>query len=87
MKLTTRKLADCLVADLSPLRGMPLQELELRKTKVRDLSPLEGMKFGELDLGNSLVGTIAQFERYRPIASSENQKMPGIKDWGSISRK
>jgi hypothetical protein len=42
---------DCLenpVADLSPLRGMPLTVLNVGDSRVYDLSPLQGMRLNVL---------------------------------------
>jgi hypothetical protein len=36
------------VADLSPLKGMPLEELYCDRTLITDLSPLAGMKLKKL---------------------------------------
>jgi WD40 repeat protein len=39
----------CRLADLSPLKGMPLTSLDIRNTQVSDLSPLKGMPLKTLD--------------------------------------
>lgn len=44
----TLNLSHTAVADLTPLRGMPLASLDIRKTKVTDLSPLAGMALAQL---------------------------------------
>ncbi len=43
------------LTDLSPLRGLPLQMLDLTRTRVRDLSPLKGAPLRWLDLTSSPV--------------------------------
>src|SRR5262249_47824817 len=43
------------VSDLSPLRGMPLTDVELNDTPVSDLSPLEGMRLTFLAVSGSRV--------------------------------
>jgi len=43
------------VSDLSPLRGLPLQLLDLTATQVSDLSPLSGMRLVRLALGGTKV--------------------------------
>lgn len=49
LKLTTLKLNNNhAIADLRPLRGMPLVDLQIRSKALVDLSPLEGMKLTRL---------------------------------------
>ncbi len=43
------------LVDLGPLRGLPLESLELGPTKVGSLEPLEGMPLRELSIRGSLV--------------------------------
>ncbi len=51
MKLRQLSIAGCVeVSDLSPLRGMPLERLNLARTSVQDLTPLAGMPLRELNL-------------------------------------
>lgn len=38
------------VSDISPLKGLRIEQLDLSETKVRDLSPLRGMPLASLDL-------------------------------------
>jgi serine/threonine protein kinase len=38
------------LADLSPLRGLPLKELTCSRNNISDLTPLQGMKLTKLDL-------------------------------------
>jgi Leucine-rich repeat (LRR) protein len=48
-----------LVADLTPLRGMQLEELTCTNTLVADLSPLKGMPITALDCQNTLVSDLS----------------------------
>ena len=50
------------VADLSPLQGLPLKELDLTGTAVTDLSPLQGMPLEELYLENTRVTDLTPLE-------------------------
>lgn len=49
-------------SDLSQLKGMPLQYLNLQHTAVRDLSPLEGMPLKRLDLAGSQVQNLTPLQ-------------------------
>jgi len=48
--ITRISLQGCGVHDISPLRGLPLKDLNLRDTTVRDLAPLLGMPLARLNL-------------------------------------
>jgi hypothetical protein len=52
MKLTLLQCGDTMVTDLSPVKGMPLGNLNADRTQVSDLSPLRGMPLGSLSLNN-----------------------------------
>ena len=52
-------LANCGVANLEPLRGMPLRMLDLQGCPVSNLAALEGMPLVELYLDNSSVEDLA----------------------------
>src|SRR5205085_1417974 len=47
------------LADLSPLKGMKLTELDCSNTYVSDLSPLVDMKLALLDIGNTDVSDLS----------------------------
>lgn len=51
-------LAEAAVSDISPLAGLPLQELDLTRTQVVDLSPLAGMPLERLYLEDTPVSDI-----------------------------
>ncbi len=46
------------LADLGPLRGLPIEELRIHHTEVADLSPLRGMPLGVLDVAGSKVSDL-----------------------------
>ena len=48
MPLVKLKCNDTFVSDLSPLKGMRLEEMRCFATEVTDLSPLEGMNLAEV---------------------------------------
>jgi|GEM_PF-1021576 len=48
--LINLNISSTLVKDLSPLRGLQLQSIEMAGTPVRDLSPLEGMPLSSLNM-------------------------------------
>jgi Leucine-rich repeat (LRR) protein len=48
-----------MVADVSPLEGMNLLQLNLRNTHVADLSPLRGMQLDSLDCSNSPIESLS----------------------------
>src|SRR5262249_3073725 len=58
----------CRLADISPLAGLPLTQIDLTWTKVVDLSPLAGMPLTDLNLGGTLVADLAPL-RGMPLAS------------------
>ncbi len=47
------------VSDLSPLKGLRIEQLDLSETKVRDLSPLRGMPLTSLDLSETKVDDLS----------------------------
>ena len=49
---------DALLADLSPLRGLPINELTLRNTAVSDLEPLRGMPLDYLTITQTKVTSL-----------------------------
>lgn len=57
-----------ILADLSPLRGMPLSVLHLEYNPVSDLSPLEGMPLKELGLFGTKVADLTPL-RGMPLVS------------------
>jgi hypothetical protein len=59
MPLTWLRVAYTRASDLSPLRGMPLQELLLIDAPVSDLSPLRGMALKRLFLKGSGVTDVS----------------------------
>jgi len=70
------------VSDLSPLRGMPLRELRLVRTKVTDIGALEGMPLEMLWLNDSPVESIGVLER-TPIVSL-TLKGTNVKDLSAV---
>ncbi|NNE91650.1 MAG: hypothetical protein HKN23_08385 [Verrucomicrobiales bacterium] len=51
------------LSDISPLTGMPLQNLYLENTGLKDISPLEGMQLAELYLSGSLVEDLTPLKK------------------------
>ena len=51
------------LVDLTPLKGMHLDNLHLQGQAVRDLSPLEGMQFRILDCQNTLVSDLTPLKK------------------------
>ncbi len=47
------------IRDLSPLKGLPLERLDLRGTRVEDLTPLKGMPLRELYLESTNVSDLS----------------------------
>jgi serine/threonine protein kinase/Leucine-rich repeat (LRR) protein len=47
------------LADLSPLKGLPLTWLECNRTRVSDLSPLQGMRLTGLECGDTNVSDLS----------------------------
>ncbi|MBU4198713.1 MAG: protein kinase [Verrucomicrobia bacterium] len=43
------------LADLSPLRGLPLRELDVSRTMVKDITPLFGMRLNKLKLASTKI--------------------------------
>lgn len=43
------------LADISPLRGLPIEQLDIHSTLVEDLSPLEGMPLSSLVANNTQI--------------------------------
>ena len=50
MPITDLEISETPVDDISPLRGMRIEMLNMRDTKIRDLSPLRGMPIVKLYL-------------------------------------
>ncbi len=50
LRLRSLNFQGCPISDLTPIRMMPLEELDLRGTRVADLSPLIGMSIKSIDL-------------------------------------
>jgi len=67
--LFTLQLANAVVDDLTPLKGMPLERLTLSGTKVSDLSPLQGMALIDLDVADTKVSDLT------PLAESPLQSL------------
>jgi hypothetical protein len=60
MRLTYVNLTQAtLVSNLDPLRGMPIDSIELANTSVADLSPLLGMPLNALTCGNTGVSDLS----------------------------
>jgi tRNA A-37 threonylcarbamoyl transferase component Bud32 len=53
------------LADLTPLRGLPLRALTCRSTRVADLDPLRGMPLTVLNVGETGVSDLAPLHRMR----------------------
>jgi Leucine-rich repeat (LRR) protein len=47
------------LADLSPLAGMKLKQLDIRRNPVQNLLPLRGMPLEELEINNTQVGDLS----------------------------
>jgi hypothetical protein len=62
MKLTSLDCSATQVADLTPLRGMPLCFLGIAGTPVRDLAPLKGMPLLGLNCASSRVSDLTPLE-------------------------
>jgi len=72
--------ANTAIADLSPLVGEPVRQLELTATAVRDLSPLQGMPLAALFIEQTLVEDLSPI-RGAPLetfAASECPKLVQI---------
>jgi Leucine-rich repeat (LRR) protein len=50
------------LADLSPLKGMPLTTLTIENTPVSDLSPLKGMPLNSINCGSTLVSDLSPLQ-------------------------
>jgi serine/threonine protein kinase/formylglycine-generating enzyme required for sulfatase activity/WD40 repeat protein len=61
------------LADLTPLRGMPLTELDVGSNPVQDLSPLNGMPLKKLHLAHT---------RVTDLASLKGMPLEGLDLWG-----
>jgi hypothetical protein len=59
MKLTALNISGSKVADLSPLKEMPLTSFHAGNTPVPDLSPLQGMKLTALECHGTKVTDLA----------------------------
>ncbi len=51
------------LSDLTPLKGMKLEELAVHSTKVRDISPLEGMPLRILAMQNTLIDDLSPLSK------------------------
>jgi hypothetical protein len=73
------------VADLSPLKGMPLEELCCDRTLITDLSPLAGMKLKRLSFtpNPELKGlqAIRQMSSLAEIGTAYNKRIPSNIFW------
>jgi hypothetical protein len=52
------------LADLAPLRGLPIKDLRFSHTKVRDLTPLRGMPLAVIHLGATPVRDVSPLADY-----------------------
>jgi hypothetical protein len=68
------------LADLSPLRGLPLTELVCARNQVSDLSPLEGMKLYHLDVSFCPRARNLAPLRGMPLADLTLYCCPGVVD-------
>lgn len=59
MKIRRLNLSKNPVADIKPLRKLPLSDLDLSETHVKDLSVLQGMPLNKLNISQSNVTSIA----------------------------
>ena len=73
------------VADLSPLKGMPLEELYCDRTLITDLSPLAGMKLKKLSFtpNPELKGlqAIRQMDSLVEIGTASDKMISSDKFW------
>jgi Leucine-rich repeat (LRR) protein len=75
-RLRWLKLTGTPVRDLTPLKGLPLEELDITDSQVSDLSPLKGMRLKLLWLGNTAVTDLSPL---RGMKSLENLQFDGSK--------
>ena len=68
-KIVEAILRGCGLADLSPLRGLPLRTLNIWRNHVSDLSPLKGMPLTDLDLASTPVTDLS------PLAGMKLQRL------------
>lgn len=74
---------DPAVADISPLKGLPLLALDLRGCKVQDLTPLAGMPLRELYLEDTRVADLAPL-RGMPLEKVYLSNAP-VSDLGGLA--
>src|SRR5262249_21821006 len=87
MTLKTLRIGRCLnVEDLSPLAGMPLEDLNLVATHVADLSPLKGAPLRILYMSASLVSDLSPLEGMPLEMFSCGSKEAPIVDIGPLRR-
>ena len=51
-----------LVEDLSPLAGMPLRSLDMRRTRISDLSPLAGVPLTNLNMNRAAISDLSPLQ-------------------------
>jgi internalin A len=80
MRLTCFTCDNSQVADLSPLRGMPLTTLMFQVTKVADLSPLKGMPLEELYCDRTLIKDLSPLAgmKLKKLSFTPNPELKGL---------
>jgi hypothetical protein len=73
------------VSDLSALKGMPLQWLDLSGTPVSDLSALKGMPLQWLDLSGTKVTDVSALESLRLLQTLYVRGLVApVRDWSPV---
>jgi hypothetical protein len=62
VNITSVSVPDTFIFDISPLKGLPLQMLNIEKTDVSDLSPLKGMPLYFLNIHATKVSSLKDLE-------------------------
>ena len=81
MRLTKLSFDGTVVADLAPLKGMPLTVLSIPSTKASDLSPLRGMPLKALigDFKPERDGEVLRPSRRRNGSTANRRRTSGRK--------